>query len=145
MWASRWDHYLSHGSNKVHWVSLFNSLLIVIFLSGLVAMVIIRTLRRDIARYNDLSVQEDAVTEEYGWKLIHGDVFRAPRFHLILCALVGSGLQLAITSSIVLSMFAVRGVVYFEYCLIYTIVHDRLTTIFSDKLLYVYYFFLVYT
>ncbi|KNC72631.1 hypothetical protein SARC_14810, partial [Sphaeroforma arctica JP610] len=53
-WASRWDMYLSMSDARVHWLSMLNSLLIVLFLSGIVAIIIIRTLRRDIARYNDL-------------------------------------------------------------------------------------------
>ena len=42
-------------------------------------MIIVRTLRRDIAKYNrDDDDLEDAL-EETGWKLVHGDVFRPPR------------------------------------------------------------------
>lgn len=37
--------------------------------------------------------QEDAL-EESGWKLVHGDVFRPPRYHMLLSALIGTGVQL---------------------------------------------------
>eukprot|EP01134_Creolimax_fragrantissima_P002551 CFRG2551T1 len=102
-WASRWDLYLSMSDTKVHWLSMLNSLLIVLFLSGIVAVIIIRTLRRDIARYNNLD-DDDASIEEYGWKLVHGDVFRSPRYHMLLCAIVGTGVQGLGMSSIVLTM-----------------------------------------
>lgn len=39
-------------------------------------MIIIRTLRRDIARYNNLDESAEEALEETGWKLVHGDVFR---------------------------------------------------------------------
>jgi transmembrane 9 superfamily member 2/4 len=38
-------------------------------------------------------MQED-VQEDSGWKLVHGDVFRPPRYILLLSVLLGSGSQL---------------------------------------------------
>ena len=52
-WASRWDIYLSMDNavpDKVHWFSIVNSMLIVLFLSVMVAMILIRNLTRDISR-----------------------------------------------------------------------------------------------
>ena len=52
-WASRWDIYLSMDNavpDKVHWFSIVNSMLIVLFLSLIVAMILIRNLTRDISR-----------------------------------------------------------------------------------------------
>ena len=40
-----------------------------------------------------ICLQDDTI-EESGWKLVHGDVFRPPRFRLLLTACVGSGVQL---------------------------------------------------
>jgi transmembrane 9 superfamily protein 2/4 len=48
-----------------------NSLVIVLFLYGMVAMITVRSLLKDIARYNSLESQEEA-QEEFGWKLVHG-------------------------------------------------------------------------
>ena len=65
--------------------------MMVIFLTGLVAIILMRTLRKDYARYaktdmdNDMESLERDLTEESGWKLVHGDVFRPPR-NLILLA-----------------------------------------------------------
>ena len=76
-WASRWDTYLLMTDDQIHWFSIVNSLMIVLFLSGMVAMIMLRTLYRDISRYNQLETEEEA-QEETGWKLVHGDVFRPP-------------------------------------------------------------------
>jgi len=92
-WASRWDHYLEMGNVQIHWFAIVNSIVIVLFLTGILAMIIIRTLRRDIANYNKDEDIEDAM-EETGWKLVHGDVFRPPQYPMILTALIGSGVQL---------------------------------------------------
>ena len=52
-----------------------NSLVIVLFLSGMVAMITIRSLHKDIARYNAAENCEEA-QEEFGWKLVHGKKFQ---------------------------------------------------------------------
>ena len=56
---------------NIQWFSIMNSLVIVIFLSGMVAMVTVRSLRKDIARYSAAENSEEA-QEEFGWKLVHG-------------------------------------------------------------------------
>ncbi|XP_052181473.1 transmembrane 9 superfamily member 9-like [Diospyros lotus] len=91
-WASRWDTYLLMGDDQIHWFSIVNSLMIVLFLSGMVAMIMLRTLYRDISKYNQLETQEEA-QEETGWKLVHGDVFRPPINSDLLCVYVGTGVQ----------------------------------------------------
>ena len=47
--------------------------------SGVLTMIIIRTLRRDIAQYNQEAEDVEDALEETGWKLVHGDVFRPPK------------------------------------------------------------------
>ena len=42
---------------QIHWFSIVNSVIVVFFLAGILSMIIVKTLRRDIARYN----QEEAV------------------------------------------------------------------------------------
>ncbi|KAF9692135.1 hypothetical protein EKO04_010096 [Ascochyta lentis] len=43
---------------------------------------------------DDLSSDEEEIEDTTGWKLLHGDVFRAPAYGGLLAALVGSGMQL---------------------------------------------------
>jgi transmembrane 9 superfamily protein 2/4 len=106
-WASRWDTYLSMADDQIHWFSIVNSLMIVLFLSGMVAMIMMRTLHRDISAYNQLETAEEA-QEETGWKLVHGDVFRPPQKAGLLSVYVGTGVQL-IGMSLVTMMFAALG------------------------------------
>ena len=68
--------------DQIHWFSIINSLMIVLFLSGMVAMIMLRTLHRDISNYNQLETVEEA-QEETGWKLV-----RADHPWLLLCTLL---------------------------------------------------------
>jgi transmembrane 9 superfamily protein 3 len=68
--------------------------MMVIFLTGLVAIILMRTLRRDYARYaktdaGDMESLERELAEESGWKLVHGDVFRPPRNLVLLAGRLG--------------------------------------------------------
>lgn len=101
-WSSRWDYILdSMPHTNIQWFSILNSLVIVLFLSGMVAMILLRTLHKDIARYNQIDSGEDA-QEEFGWKLVHGDVFRPPRKGMLLAVLLGSGTQILCMAGITL-------------------------------------------
>lgn len=97
-WSDRWDIYMVGApDDEIHYFSIVNSLMIVFFLMGAVATILLRTLKRDIAAYNDLQSVEDA-QEESGWKLVHGDVFRPPQnFGMLLCVAVGTGCQLGVS------------------------------------------------
>ena len=106
-WASRWDTYLLMLDDQIHWFSIINSMMIVLFLSGMVALIMLRTLHRDISRYNQLETAEEA-QEESGWKLVHGDVFRAPGAFGTLSVFVGTGFQLVGMMCVTL-VFAVLG------------------------------------
>ena len=106
-WASRWDTYLQMMDDQIHWFSIINSLMILLFLSGMVAMIMVRTLRRDISQYNQLETVEEA-QEETGWKLVHGDVFRPPTYPVTLSVYVGTGVQL-LGMTFVTMIFAVLG------------------------------------
>ncbi|KAF8678423.1 Endomembrane protein 70 [Rhizoctonia solani] len=105
--ATRWDNYLHIFDPKIHWFSLINSLVIVIFLCVMVSMILVRTVSRDISRYNAIDLSED-VQEDFGWKLVHGEVFRSPRFPMVLSVLVGNGAQLCVMVGVTL-IFALLG------------------------------------
>ncbi len=53
-WASRWDTYLAMSDVQIHWFSIINSVVVIFFLAGILTMIIVRTLRRDIAKYNKI-------------------------------------------------------------------------------------------
>ncbi|CCX29910.1 hypothetical protein FPQ18DRAFT_313752 [Pyronema domesticum] len=106
-WATRWDRYLGVENPNIHWFSLVNSAIIVIFLTSMVGMVLLRALRKDISRYNQLDINED-VQDDSGWKLVHGDVFRAPKNPMLLSILLGSGSQLFFMTGVTIA-FALLG------------------------------------
>lgn len=56
-WATRWDNYLHVLDPSIHWFSLVNSVVIVLFLTGMVAMILLRALHKDISRYNAVEAQ----------------------------------------------------------------------------------------
>ncbi|TKX20071.1 transmembrane 9 superfamily protein [Elsinoe australis] len=116
--ATRWDKYLHVENPQIHWFFLILSAAVVVVLVAMVSTVLIRTLRKDIARYNRLdninlddlggTSLHDDVQEDSGWKLIHGDVFRPPPHPLILSILVGNGSQLFLMTGFTLA-FALLG------------------------------------
>lgn len=88
-------------SLEIHWLSIINSCVLVTLLMAFLAIIFMRILKNDFARYMD--IEEDAIDEEEsGWKLISGDVFRHPKSPTIFCAAVGVGTQLMVTTFVVL-------------------------------------------
>jgi len=109
-WATRWDALtpVSTGRETVQWFAVANSALLSCTLTAVVAVIILRTLRRDVARYaalealvdGDDGADEFGAAEDYGgWKLLRGDVFRAPAHAARLAALGGCGSQLAVMAA----------------------------------------------
>ena len=101
--------------DNIHWFSIVNSLVILVFLTGIVALIMLRILRKDFARYNEMALTEEELAEanremreETGWKLVYGDVFRAPPLARILAVYVGSGFQLFVMTILTL-VFATLG------------------------------------
>lgn len=118
-WATRWDKYLKVQYPKIHWFSLVNAAVFVIFLVGMVSVILVRALKKDIARYNRLdsfnlddldgtsAAVEDGIQEDSGWKLVHGDVFRCPKSPLLLSVLVGNGAQLFMMTGATVGTFSI--------------------------------------
>jgi len=117
----------------VHWISIKNSLLLALLMTGFLALLVIRVVRNDFIRYSAGSAADamsdalergerssmlpsaiaaddddddngkakdredssvNAGDSEYGWKLVHGDVFRFPKNKTFFCVLVGYGIQI---------------------------------------------------
>lgn len=109
-WPSRWDAYLKMDGARVHWFSIMNSLMVIFFLAGIVFVIFLRTVRRDLTRYEELDKESQAQMNEElsGWKLVVGDVFREPNCSKLLCIMVGDGIQIA-GMAIVTIVFAALG------------------------------------
>ncbi|XP_050133587.1 transmembrane 9 superfamily member 12-like [Malus sylvestris] len=109
-WPSRWDAYLKMEGARVHWFSILNSLMVILFLAGIVFVIFLRTARRDLTRYEQLDEEPQAQMNEelYGWKLVVGDVFREPDSPKLLCVMVGDGVQIT-GMAVVTIIFAAFG------------------------------------
>jgi transmembrane 9 superfamily member 2/4 len=117
-WATRWDKYLHVFDPKIHWFWLIDTAIIVVILVFTVMSILVRALKKDIARYNrldQLSLDdlggtsiEDGVQEDSGWKLVHGDVFRTPSHSLLLSVFLGNGAQLFVMTGLTI-VFALLG------------------------------------
>uniref|UniRef100_U3KMI9 Transmembrane 9 superfamily member n=1 Tax=Oryctolagus cuniculus TaxID=9986 RepID=U3KMI9_RABIT len=100
-WSSRWDYVLESMTNtNIQWFSITNSFVVVLFLSGMVAVVIVQALHRDITRYNQK--RSSVSKNDFGWKLLSGDVFRPPENGLLLSVFLGQGVQILMMSLITL-------------------------------------------
>lgn len=113
-WVTRFDTLLrvSAGRQKMQWFAVVNSLMLALFLSASLAAVLLRTLRRDCARYglSAAAALGDSFDDEddddfgvsAGWRTLRGDVFRAPARSGLLCVLCGSGSQLVLVALVTL-------------------------------------------
>lgn len=109
-WPSRWDAYLKMEGSRVHWFSILNSLMVIFFLAGIVFVIFLRTVRRDLTRYEELDKEAQAQMNEElsGWKLVVGDVFREPNHSKLLSVMVGDGVQI-LGMAVVSIVFATLG------------------------------------
>jgi len=114
---NRFERYLDNEffEHQIHWFSIFNSFMMVIFLCGLVALILVRTLKKDYQKYSkddgDLEGMERNLIEDTGWKQVHGDVFRPPHYLMVFSALLGTGWQLMVIVTGVI-LFAIAGPVH---------------------------------
>ena len=96
-WVTRWDYYLStseaDSNASAHWIEITKSMLILLCLSGVVVIIIMRTLHLDFNRYNNPDNDEE-LQEEVGWKLVHSEVFRPPSRPVLFAGVIGTGSQL---------------------------------------------------
>lgn len=116
-WSTRYDTLLkvSSGRKKMQMFAIVNSMMLALFLTASLAVVLFRTLRRDCARYGIAAGDiiddfNDDFENDVGWRMLRGDVFRAPTAGGLLSVLCGSGAQLVIVSAITL-VFALLGIV----------------------------------
>ena len=126
----RFYRYLDYDffEHQIHWFSIFNSFMMVIFLTGIVSLILMRTLRKDYAKYARESGDLDDLDQELdesGWKQVHGDVFRPPAQLALFCALIGTGSQLAAMVGIMIifatatTLYMGRGGIIISFLLVY--------------------------
>lgn len=106
-WATRWDKYLHVYDPKIQWFSLVNFSIVVVILGAIIGHILMKTLKNDIVKYNEVNLDDD-ISDETGWKLVHGDIFRPPQHKLVLSVLIGSGTQIFAMGFITI-LFALFG------------------------------------
>jgi len=132
-YADRMSLYETDNNSEkmnVHWISVKNSLLLALLMTGFLVLLVVRVVKNDFIRYgagNTSEVINDALergekssvlpggvvldedddngktkdymttntaNNDYGWKLVHGDVFRFPKNKTLFCVLIGYGVQI---------------------------------------------------
>ncbi|XP_023651876.1 transmembrane 9 superfamily member 1 [Paramormyrops kingsleyae] len=108
------DYFFFPKTLEIHWLSIINSLVLVVLLLGFVIIILMRVLKNDFARYN---MEEDGSCDDLdqsdnGWKIIHTDVFRFPPYKSLLCAVLGVGAQFLTlaTGIIIMALFGMFNV-----------------------------------
>jgi len=104
---------------EAHWLWVLNSSLLVVLLTGLLSMILLRTLKNDVARYLQVDQidQEEAAEarltgtyheiDDSGWKRIRFDVFRPPAYPLVFSSVIGVGAQILLIMTFLMILAAV--------------------------------------
>ncbi|KAL3753124.1 hypothetical protein ACJRO7_000510 [Eucalyptus globulus] len=85
-WQSRWDIYLKQRYSRIGWFSVLRSLTTILLLTGIVFVIFLKTIARELAKCQGLNKQAEAQTSEEpsGWKLLASDAFREPNYSRLL-------------------------------------------------------------
>jgi hypothetical protein len=115
------------SSFEIHWLSIINSLVLVLLLTAFLSIILMRILKNDFSKYMEID-EDELAEEESGWKMIHGDVFRSPPALTLFTSLIGSGAQLLTTFVIVLGCVLIevlkptkRGALLTAFIIIYAL------------------------
>jgi Endomembrane protein 70 len=116
--AEKYNPSKAHDK-EIHWFSIFNSMLSVFLLIISFASILLRVVRRDVRQFSQMEEGEDEDADSIGWKHIYGDVFRFPHGLTLMCAFLGTGVQLLVLSAVMLILGALelfhplaRGTIY---------------------------------
>ncbi|KAI4302599.1 hypothetical protein MLD38_038323 [Melastoma candidum] len=105
-WSSRWDLYVEKNV-RILWSSVMSSMISILFLSCIVLVIFLRSVWRELRMHDELGkLTEPAYvnSESSGWKIVAGDAFRKPSHPMILCALVGNGVQITIAAIVAVAL-----------------------------------------
>ncbi|KAI5673285.1 hypothetical protein M9H77_13649 [Catharanthus roseus] len=88
--------------SKVHWFSILNSLTVITFLLGVVLVILLCAIRRDLTRYEELD-KEDQLNEELSrWKLVVGNSLSG-----LISAILYMGYSLLMAIAVILATGAI--------------------------------------
>uniref|UniRef100_A0A2P2I9F1 Transmembrane 9 superfamily member n=1 Tax=Hirondellea gigas TaxID=1518452 RepID=A0A2P2I9F1_9CRUS len=111
---------------EIHWISITNSAILAVLLTGFLSVILMRVLRKDFTRYMDQDEEIDEEFEDSGWKQVRNDVFRSPRHPMLFAAGIGNGCQIlvVVTALLILALGGTfdpgnRGTVYVTVLFLY--------------------------
>ncbi|KAI3496041.1 hypothetical protein L1887_38391 [Cichorium endivia] len=105
-WPSRWNAYMKTEGAKVHWFSIVNSLIVVTFMAGIILVIFLKRVKRDLNHHEDTQSQ---MNEEYSNSklvVLVPDVLRAPNNPALFCVMVGTGVQIIGTAVVTIAFSA---------------------------------------
>lgn len=110
--ADRMERYKNDQffKSSVRYLSLVNSVVIVLALVVLTLVILLRALGNDLIRYqkeSEINSFEVDFRVERGWKMLHADVFRTPPFVAAFSVFVGIGAHVMIGSLLFLFLVVV--------------------------------------
>lgn len=112
-YSSRWDFLLFSEEDSIHWKPILLSMGITALASLWVLFVFCKSVGQDISNHNLRVIQGDIIDDKT-WKQLCYDVFRPPIFRSILCAMIGTGIQLFMILTATLS-FGYLGFLHPEH------------------------------
>lgn len=120
----RWELYYVNDSNKssnrVHWMSVFNSIVLLCLLTLITSIILIRLLRTDMKNIDNnnnpitplpitSNSKHSSSTHDNGnWKNLHAEVTKKPLHSLLLSIVVSSGIQLMIATTGVITAIIIK-------------------------------------
>lgn len=113
-YESRWDLFYENESNNknhnIHWLSFVNSVILIFLVSLIVAMVLMRVLKKDIQSSSPaLPTTLDYDKEsENSWKSLINNINDKPKMALCLSVFVASGIQMLVAAIGVIGIFVVN-------------------------------------
>ncbi|RNF18554.1 putative endomembrane protein [Trypanosoma conorhini] len=85
---------------RIRWFAIGNSLVLAVFLVIVVLVILSRVIRTDYQRIEqELRLRDegtDDLVDSTGWKQLYADIHRVPSYPSLLCALLGTGVQLSV-------------------------------------------------
>lgn len=84
-WNHRWDMYFvnQEAGNKIHWLAIINSLIISGLLSGIVALILTRTIRADINTGREFLLENDKSRKKWRLKNDLNPIFKVDKAGLL--------------------------------------------------------------
>lgn len=120
-YENRWDLYYDNdnsvASNRIHWLSLVNSLVLFCLVSLIVAIAMFRLLKTDLNSGSSIPLTRSDIEGTDGnsglWKNLLKVVMNKPPWVLQLCSIMASGIQCLVALIGVVVIFVVNSKLHF--------------------------------